>query len=248
MDMEINAKGVYYKDLNKLIRSAVAAGEKDFVLKNVNGQRYIADGIGEEIRMNIYGTPGQDLAAFMKGPEITVHGNAQDGVGNTMDDGRVNIEGMAGDIVGYGMRGGQIYILGDVGYRVGIHMKAYGGKVPLIIVGGKAGDFLGEYMAGGMIILLDMFGKTGNGRPAAGNFVGTGMHGGAIYVRGAVEQHRLGAGLKPDPATDEEMETIKPYLKEFCRAFNLNLQEILKEKFQRIAPYTHRPYGNLYAY
>ena len=74
------------------------------------------------------------------------------------------------------------------------------------------------------------------------------MHGGAIYVRGAVEQHHLGAGLKPDPATDEEMETINQYLKEFCRLFNLNLQEILKEKFQPIAPYTHRPYGNLYAY
>ena len=82
-----------------------------FFLKNVNGQRYIADGIGEEIRMDIYGTPGQDMAAFMNGPKITVHGNARDGGGNTMDNGSIVIEGMAGDIVGYGMADGTIILL-----------------------------------------------------------------------------------------------------------------------------------------
>lgn len=135
--MEIDARGIYYKDLNKMIRDAVEKGERSFVLRNVNGQRYIADGIEKKIKIDIYGTPGQDMAAFMKGPEIRVNGNAQDGLGNTMDNGKIVVDGLAGDIVGYAMRGGRIYIKGDVGYRVGIHMKAYKEKIPLIIIGGK---------------------------------------------------------------------------------------------------------------
>jgi len=246
--MEIDARGVHYRELNKWVRMAVAGGERRFVLRNVNGQRYIADGIEKKIKMDVYGTPGQDMAAFMKGPEIVVHGNAQDGVGNTMDDGKIAIEGMAGDIVGYGMRGGKIYIRGDVGYRVGIHMKAYKDKIPAIVIGGRAGDFLGEYMAGGMIILLGMFGEDRNGRPPAGNYLGTGMHGGAIYIRGEVDPYWLGKGLKPEEATAEDMKVIRPHLKDFCQTFDLDLKEILTEKFYKVAPATHRPYGNMYAY
>ena len=62
---------------------------------------------------------------FMDGPTLEVFGNAQDGVGNTMNAGTVIVHGDAGDVLGYGMRGGKVFIKGDVGYRVGIHMKAY---------------------------------------------------------------------------------------------------------------------------
>ena len=82
----------------------------------------------------------------MKGPLLTVYGNAQDGVGNTMDEGRIVIHGDAGDIVGHSMRGGKIFIRGDAGYRVGIHMKEYGEKKPTLVVGVTAQDFLGEYL------------------------------------------------------------------------------------------------------
>ena len=43
--MKIDARGVYYRNLNKIIRDAVASGEKEFDLINVNGQRYIGDGL-----------------------------------------------------------------------------------------------------------------------------------------------------------------------------------------------------------
>jgi glutamate synthase domain-containing protein 3 len=246
--MEIDAKGIYYRDLNRMIRSAMENGESRFVLRNVNGQRYIADGIDRKISMDIYGTPGQDMAAFMKGPDIVVHGNAQDGIGNTMDDGRIVIRGMAGDIAGYGMRGGSIFIRGDAGYRVGIHMKAYRNKVPAIVIGGKAGDFLGEYMAGGIIVLLGMYGQDTNGRPPAGGFLGTGMHGGVIYVRGGVDDHILGKGLAPEKTTEEDREVLGRYIEEFCAAFDLDPAEVWEKEFVRISPKTHRPYGNMYAY
>ncbi|HPL63505.1 MAG: hypothetical protein PHG91_01495 [Syntrophales bacterium] len=246
--MEINAEGICYRDLNRMIRQAVSMGEQSIVLRNINGQRYIGNGIDSKIKLVVKGTPGQDMAAFMKGPEIDVEGNAQDGIGNTMDDGKIIVRGMAGDIIGYGMRGGEIYVSGDVGYRVGIHMKSSDEKNPVIVIGGKAGDFLGEYMAGGMIILLGMLSRTDKNVPLAGNFLGTGMHGGAIYTRGPVDKHSLGRGLGIREVSGQDFDIIMPYLEEFGRQFGVDVSVMLESNFYCIYPTTHRPYGNMYAY
>jgi glutamate synthase domain-containing protein 3 len=213
---------------------------------NMSGQRYIGNGLEKKIFIDIYGVPGQDVAAFMNGPVITIHNNAQDGVGNTMDDGLVVVKGMAGDVLGYAMRGGKIYIRDDVGYRVGIHMKAYQEKIPVIIVGGKAGDFFGEYMAGGILVLLGMKGDTD--RPITGNFLGTGMHGGVIYIRGSVSQHQLGKGLAPKPLAQEDEKVLRPHITEFCELTEIDPKEVFSKEFCKVVPYTHRPYGNLYAH
>jgi glutamate synthase domain-containing protein 3 len=240
----IDAKGLHYKDVNRKIKEAVARGVKEILLKNVNGQRYIGDGVRGKVKIVIEGVPGNDLAAFMDGPTIIVNSNAQDCVCNTMNDGMVIVYGDAGDVLGYGMRGGKLYIKGDVGYRVGIHMKAYKEKKPILIVGGVARDFLGEYMAGGVLIVLGLNRKN----PVVGNFIGTGIHGGVIYVRGKVEKHQVAKEAVFDETTTEDEKMLKTYLKEYCEYFNFNLNEILSEKFTKLVPTTHRPYGKLYAY
>jgi glutamate synthase domain-containing protein 3 len=74
----------------------------------------------------------------MDGPHIVVHGNAQDGCGNTMNGGEVIVHGRAGDVTGHAMRGGRIWIRDDAGYRVAIHMKEYEDKRPIIVIGGTA--------------------------------------------------------------------------------------------------------------
>jgi len=61
--MKIDAKDMHYRQLNKIIRDAVASGEKEFELDNVQGQRYIGDGLNESIKITINGTPGNDLGA-----------------------------------------------------------------------------------------------------------------------------------------------------------------------------------------
>ena len=152
--MRIDAKGMHYRTMNKMIRDAVASGEKEFELDNIGGQRYIGAGLNENVKITINGTPGNDLGVFMNGARIIVNSNAQDGIANTMNAGEIIVHGSVGDIVGYAMRGGKLYIKGDVGYRVGIHMKEYKKQVAIIIAGGTAGDFFGEYMAGGIMILL----------------------------------------------------------------------------------------------
>ncbi len=242
--MKIDAKGIHYRQLNKSIREAVAKGEKEFELDNIGGQRYIGDGLNENVKITINGTPGNDLGAFMNGPKIIVNANAQDGIANTMNAGEIIVHGNVGDIIGYGMRGGKLYIKGDAGYRVGIHMKEYKKQIPVIITGGAAGDFYGEYMAGGIMILLGLNGKS----PIVGDYVGTGMHGGVIYIRGKVDPYHLGKEVSCIEPNEEDMKLIGSFLKEYCEYFGFDFNEVMSGKFMKLVPLSHRPYGNLYVY
>lgn len=243
--MRIDAQGVYYKDLNALIRQAVETGAPAIELDNVNGQYFIGDGINRPVTITIHGVPGNDLGAFMNGATLIVRENGQDNIGNTMNAGKVIVHGHAGDVLGYGMRGGRIHILKDVGYRVGIHMKSYQQNRPVLIAGGKAGDFFGEYMAGGVLILLGMFTDDPD-KPKHGLRLGTGMHGGVIYVRGGVDEERLSREVGIFPLTDDDRTDLDLFLTEYCADFGLDLAEILAEPFVKILPKSRRPYGNLY--
>lgn len=135
----VDAKRISYRILNKMLKEFFERGEREILVKNVVGQRYIGDGMKGSCNIIIEGTPGNDMAAYMDGPRIVVRGNAQDAAANTMNNGEVIVYGNAGDTAGYGMRGGEVYIKGSVGYRVGIHMKEYPGKKPVIVIGGKQG-------------------------------------------------------------------------------------------------------------
>lgn len=241
----IDAKGMYYRQLNELVKQAVADGETEIVLDNVNGQRYIGDGVrGSNVRIVINGTPGNDMAAYMDGPELIVHANGQDAPANTMNDGKIVIHGSAGDTVGYAMRGGKIFIRNNVGYRVGIHMKEYMDKIPVIVVGGKAGDFFGEYMAGGTLMLLGL--DLPEEQEMVGNYCGTGMHGGVMYIRGDVPEYKLGKEVKVVNLTAEDEQKIRDLVEEFCGYFGKDPQEVLSVKFNKLIPFNKRPYGNLY--
>ena len=79
--MRIIADYKHYKQLNEEVFQAVQAGVAELTLEDVNGQRFIADCLTGKLKIDIYGTPGNDLGMFMDGPTVTVFGNAQDGVG-----------------------------------------------------------------------------------------------------------------------------------------------------------------------
>jgi glutamate synthase domain-containing protein 3 len=240
----INAEGVHYKKLNEDIHQALAGGERQVALNNVRGQRYIGVGLDAGVEIDINGVPGNDLAAFMNGAVIKVNGNVQDGVGNTMNAGKIIVHGDAGDILCYAMRGGKVFIEGDVGYRSGIHMKAYQDNFPVLVIGGVAGDYLGEYMAGGVIVLLNLADRP----QPAGYLVGTGMHGGAIFVRGQIDQSQVGAEVGFEPLSDQEWELLQGLLAEFFADLGLKPRALDREEFQKLYPKSRRPYGNLYSY
>jgi len=141
MTVLIDAKGLHFRELNERVKEVLQSGAKKLVIDNVNGQRYIGDGISGRQTLMINGTPGNDMAAYMNGLELIINGNAQDAIGNTMNDGNIVIYGSIGDTLGYAMRGGQIYVRDNVGYRVGIHMKGYKDKIPVIVVEGRAAKY-----------------------------------------------------------------------------------------------------------
>lgn len=244
--ISIDARGLYYQELNAMVKESIEHGALEIRIKNVNGQRYIGDGLkGADKRIIIKGTPGNDLAAYMDGPCLEIHGNAQDCVGNTMNDGSIIVHGDARDTLGYAMRGGKIFIQGDVGYRVGIHMKGYQDKIPVIIVGGKAGDFFAEYMAGGVQILMGLNLKPGE--RIVGDYCGTGMHGGVIYIRGQVEPEQLGKEVKIVSMTEEDKALVERYVYQYGEYFRIKPQDIMKRPFIKLIPSNKRPYGNMYA-
>ncbi len=244
--VEIDAAGVYYRDLNTVLRDVVANDAQHIKLLNVCGQRYIGTDLDRPVNIEIHGTPGNDLGAFMDGPRIKVYGNAQDGLANTMNEGEIVVHGRAGDIAGFAMRGGKVFVRDNVGYRVGIHMKQYLSKVPCLVIGGTAQHFLGEYMAGGTLIVLGLNLKEGEDHKA--NFIGTGMHGGVMYIRGGVKPHQLGKEVGVVELDDQDRANLERLVGEFANHFGYDASKILAGNFIKLVPLSLRPYGRLYAY
>jgi len=244
--VKIDTAGIHYRELNARLRNVVSNGAQRIKLHSVHGQRYIGTDLNRPVEIEIFGTPGNDLGAFMNGPKIIIHGNAQDGCGNTMNSGEIIVHGHAGDIVGLSARGGKIFIREDVGYRAGIHMKEYEDKKPVLVVGGTAQDFLGEYMAGGILILLGL--NLSEGEYHKARFIGTGMHGGVIYLRGNVEDYQLGKEVGVEKLEENDHQILNQFIGEFSAHFGYEIEEILNYNFIKLFPRWLRPYGRLYAY
>ena len=248
--MSITANNFHFKELNERIKSAGTYVH----VEDCFGQRYIGSALKDKTLV-INGTPGNALGCYLDGAVIEVHGNAQDATGDTMNDGRIIIHGNAGDALGYAMRGGSIFVRGNAGYRTGIHMKEYCSaelkleKKPVIVIGGKAGSFLGEYLAGGIIIVL---GIGSEGEQPVGNFTGTGMHGGKIFIRTNTELAALPAQVAVDIAGEDDLREIESYINEFADYFKIDAHcfscadSLLKDQFFVLKPNAKNPYKQLY--
>jgi len=247
MSMEtlvIDAAGMHYTPLNKRIRAAVAEGATRIVLENVLGQRFIANGLRGDVAIEIHGVPGGDLGMFMSGPRVEVFGNAEHAPGNTMDSGEIVVHGSAGDAVGHSMRGGRIFVEGPIGYRGGIHMKQYLEKRPVLVVGEYARAFLGEYMAGGTVLVLARHG----GPAVAERGLGSGIHGGEIVVRGALDPRYLGVGAMAVQLDAEVRERIRPLIEAYGAHFGVDVASLLDDDYTRVVPASARPFANKYCW
>ena len=235
--INITAQNLDFRELNDQIKLTT----KDVIINDCYGQRFIGSGLsGRTLRIN--GTPGNALGGYLDGGIIEVIGNAQDAVGDTMNDGKIIIHGNAGDALGYAMRGGNIFVRGDAGYRTGIHMKEYKDKKPAIVIGGKVGSFLGEYLAGGIIVVLGI----GAEDAPVGNFTGTGMHGGQIFLRTAKEPDNLPEQVTAEIASEDDMGVIASYIAEFANHFGADVKSLVKESFYVLKPNAKNPYKQLY--
>ncbi len=240
MGMEIRAGAeLPFRDLNAAIRDSA---EREIRIRECIGQRYIGAGLSDrEIR--IEGTPGNALGAYLNGARIRVSGNAQDATGDTMNGGEIVIEGNSGDATGYAMRGGRIFVRGDAGYRTGIHMKAYKENHPAIVIGGVCGSFLGEYQAGGTIVVL---GEGAGARPVVGNFCGTGMHGGEMYIRADELPKRLAPEVKAERLDGLASGEAQELVAAFCERFGRSAEDYVKGTWWHLTPNSENPYKQMY--
>ena len=237
--MRIVAGDKHFRELNEEINTCPDA---EIELDNVCGQRYICSGLSGK-KVTIHGIPGNALCCYLDGCDVEVLGNAQDATGDTMNSGTLTIHGHCGDATGYAMRGGTILIEGNVGYRAGIHMKAYGDKVPALVIGGKAGSFLGEYQAGGIILVL---GLSQTRRPIVSNFPCTGMYGGKLYLRSDGRGLRLPEQVDARPAGEDDLAEIGKYVENYCAFFGGDRDAVMAAPFTVITPDTKNPYRQMY--
>ncbi len=129
----------------------------------------------DTITLNMNGTAGQSLGAFMsKGISININGAGNDYIGKGMNGGKIVISStkagqefaLGGNTCLYGATGGKLYVHGKVGERFAVRNSG----ATAVVEG--TGDHPCEYMTGGTIAIL---GKTGV------NF-GAGMTGGKTFV------------------------------------------------------------------
>lgn len=233
--MNIDATNLVYEQLNRAVREA----EGDVVIDHCLGQRFIGAG-RKSGRITVNGTPGNALGAYLDGASIFVNGSGQDAVGDTMNDGSIVVFGSVGDAPGYAMRGGRLYVRGNSGYRTGIHMKEYQDKKPVIIVGGTAGSFLGEYLAGGIIVVLNLEGA----EKIVGNFTGTGMHGGKIFLRCDRPPQNLPRQVVVSEATPADLAEIRGDLDLYRAQFGT--PDVSGDRFYVLKPNAANPYKQLY--
>ncbi|MGN1164435.1 MAG: glutamate synthase [Candidatus Ornithospirochaeta sp.] len=220
--MIVDAQGKDYREVDEIIRNS----SENIEVINPSGQRFMGAAL-QNRRLNIYGIAGNALGCYLDGGTIEVFGDAQDAVGDTMNEGTIVVHGSAGDALGYAMRGGRIFVEKNAGYRAGIHMKAYGEKCPVIVIGGRTGSFLGEYQAGGLIIVLGL----GRGEdPISGYFTAAGMYGGRIVLRNPGE-----VLLRKECAMrimeEKELEEISGHIRQWCSLFNMDEDAVFDAPF-----------------
>ena len=101
-------------------------------------------------------------------------------------------------------------------------------------------------MAGGVIVLLGLDLQEGETHHA--NYIGTGMHGGTIYLTGKVNEYQLGKEVGIAELDQNDHEILNSLVTEFAAHFEYDAKEILKKQFIKLFPLYLRPYGTLYAY
>ncbi len=157
----VDARGFPPEGPEAVCRVIVAGhrrGWRRFVIYRARGDRFLGTGLGPEtgdVRIDVYGSSGDYLASGMDGAHLTVHGDAQDQVGQILKSGRVVIYGDVGQTFLYGAKGGEAFVMGSAAGRPLInavgHIRA--------VINGTCLDYCaesfmaGEQLDGGFVII-----------------------------------------------------------------------------------------------
>jgi len=228
------------QSISRFMVRALGIGWRNFITFNWRGQRFCGCGLGQkssEVRIDVYGSPGDYLASGLDGPEIFVHESAQDQVAQIMKSGKLVVYGDVGQTFMYGAKGGEVYVLGNAAGRPLINAVG----CPRVIINGTCLDYLAESfmagnpLAGGGFVILNGLKFNEKGKivesetPYPGGNLFSLASGGAIYIRDPffkVEDCQLNGGRLVE-TTESDWKLILPYLKENERLFNIPLKRLL---------------------
>jgi glutamate synthase domain-containing protein 1 len=215
-------------------------GWRQFLTYGYTGQRFLGCGFGadtDEVRIDAYGSTGDYLASGIDGMSLSIHGNAQDQLGQIMKRGKLVVYGDVGQTFMYGAKGGDVYIMGNAAGRPFINAVGR----PRAVINGTALDFLAEsfmagnpFAGGGFIIVngleFDSRGRLRSQRtPYPGGNLFSLASGGALYIRDpyhqVVEEQLNGGEIVPLTAADWNL--ILPYLQENERLFGISIEDDL---------------------
>ena len=128
------------REINAEIRRAIAAGEREIVVKDPGARHNLGVAVLEPVRIRCAGSVGYYCAGLIDGPRVEIDQSAGWGLAESLMNGEVVVRGSAGNGAAAAIRGGTVVIHGDAAARLGVSMK--GGTV---LVAGSCG-----YMAGFM--------------------------------------------------------------------------------------------------
>jgi len=208
------------RDLEAALQAAVRDGHRCIEV-NAYGQHGIGGRLwkagNEEILIRVLGSSGQRVGAMgFPNTTIDVFGPASDDVGWLNAGARIVIRGNATNGVGNAMAQGRIYIAGDIGAR-GMTMTKHNPRfaAPELWVLGSVGDSFAEFMAGGIAVIC------GYDTPRFENILGyrpcVGMVEGKIFFRGP-HQGFSEEDAKLTVPDDEEWQWLLSNMTSFLKA------------------------------
>jgi glutamate synthase domain-containing protein 3 len=175
------------RDINRALREAVAAGEREVRVLHPDARHNLAVALLQPVRVVFEGSVGYYVGGMMDGAHLEVRGSAGWGAAESMMNGTLVIDGNAGSGVAASIRGGTVVVRGDAAARAGVSMK--GGT---LLIGGSCGYMAGFMMQKGRIVVC---GDTGEA-------LADSMYEGTVFVGG-----RIGAlgndAVVGEPADDE---------------------------------------------
>ena len=232
--LDENGQRISSKIFEEMVQGAFAKSKKlkleTYGQHNVGGR--LKSG-GKPVDIEISGPCGQRLGCMgMPGTTITCNGPASDDVGYLNIGAEITVKGDATNGVCNATAQGRIYIGGSIGAR-GLTMTKWNPEYdrPELWVLGSAGDSFAEFNCGGIAVVCGVEAKNPNNvlgyRPCVG------MVGGLIFYRGKTDGSYAKTSVKAVLPDDEQwqwlMERMPAFLKKIGRSRLLKKLSVRKE-------------------
>jgi glutamate synthase domain-containing protein 3 len=197
----IDCQGKTTREINRLIREAVVAGEREIQVLHPEARHNLGVALLQPVHLIFEGSVGYYCAGMIDGATIEIRGSAGWGTAESMLDGTLIIDGNAGSGVAASIRGGTVVVRGDAAARAGVSMK--GGT---LLIGGNCGYMAGFMMQKGKIIICG----------DAGDALADSMYEGVLFVGGKI------ASLGNDAVIEEPSSQELSWLHDLLHEYNLS--------------------------